>query len=305
MVAIERNPGAVDDLRDAFARTAPISPIPESSLAFVQNWLRKKPSSLEFDIDASLPPMSLSAEGQDRWQCLSVLLAFSHLGIDPDGRWTTLRSWVDAPLHALAEEDRYRMIAWVIRLLETSDEHAIVQLAPWLVREGVDDARQVMGAPGRLARRDPRSPEGGPCPAGRGPHGRDPARSQRSFGPGVPDSGPIDSPPGASRGMIFGNPCDASLKSRSRAHGSKERKTARGRGRPGRDEDPGGGRRRADNEILGRAKRPTPAKEGGAAILAAIVACVDEALAEAGRGRGRHRGASASARPARSTPRPA
>ncbi len=136
----------MDDLRDAFARTAPISPIPESSLAFVQNWLRKKPSSLEFDIDASLPPMSLSAEGQDRWQCLSALSAFSRSGIDPDGRWTTLRSWVGTvPLHALAEEDRYRMIAWVIRLLETSDEHAIAQLAAWLVREGVDDARQVMG----------------------------------------------------------------------------------------------------------------------------------------------------------------
>jgi glucokinase len=39
------------------------------------------------------------------------------------------------------------------------------------------------------------------------------------------------------------------------------------------------------NEILGRAKRPTPAQEGGEAILAEIVSCVDEALAEAGLGR--------------------
>jgi glucokinase len=34
----------------------------------------------------------------------------------------------------------------------------------------------------------------------------------------------------------------------------------------------------SDHRILGRAKRPTPAKEGGPAILEAIVACVDEAL---------------------------
>jgi glucokinase len=37
-----------------------------------------------------------------------------------------------------------------------------------------------------------------------------------------------------------------------------------------------------DEKILGRAKRPTPAKEGGAAILAAIVAAIDQALEEAG-----------------------
>ncbi len=42
----------------------------------------------------------------------------------------------------------------------------------------------------------------------------------------------------------------------------------------------------ADNTILGRAKVPTPAQQGGPAIVEAIVACVDEALAEAGLGRG-------------------
>ena len=38
----------------------------------------------------------------------------------------------------------------------------------------------------------------------------------------------------------------------------------------------------ADHQILGRAKRTTPAKEGGPAILAAVVGCVDEALKAAG-----------------------
>ena len=38
----------------------------------------------------------------------------------------------------------------------------------------------------------------------------------------------------------------------------------------------------AGNEILGRAKRPTPAKEGAEAILKAIVDCVDEALGRPG-----------------------
>jgi len=41
----------------------------------------------------------------------------------------------------------------------------------------------------------------------------------------------------------------------------------------------------SDHRILGRAKRPTPAREGGPAILEAMVACVDEALANAGLGR--------------------
>jgi glucokinase len=38
----------------------------------------------------------------------------------------------------------------------------------------------------------------------------------------------------------------------------------------------------ADNRILGRAKRSTPAKDGGPAILKTIVDCVDEAIANAG-----------------------
>jgi glucokinase len=37
-----------------------------------------------------------------------------------------------------------------------------------------------------------------------------------------------------------------------------------------------------DHRIMGRAKRTTPAQEGGAAILAAVISCVDEALTGAG-----------------------
>ncbi|WP_435010063.1 ROK family protein [Tundrisphaera lichenicola] len=37
----------------------------------------------------------------------------------------------------------------------------------------------------------------------------------------------------------------------------------------------------AENKILGRAKRSTPAEAGGLAILAAITSCIDQALAEA------------------------
>jgi glucokinase len=37
-----------------------------------------------------------------------------------------------------------------------------------------------------------------------------------------------------------------------------------------------------DHRIIGRAKRPTPANEGGPAILAAVISCVDEALLAAG-----------------------
>ena len=38
----------------------------------------------------------------------------------------------------------------------------------------------------------------------------------------------------------------------------------------------------ADNQILGRAKRTTPAQEGGRAIVDAIIACTQEALETAG-----------------------
>lgn len=41
-----------------------------------------------------------------------------------------------------------------------------------------------------------------------------------------------------------------------------------------------------DNQVLGRGKRNTPAKEGGPAILKTILECVDEALDRAGLGRG-------------------
>ena len=37
-----------------------------------------------------------------------------------------------------------------------------------------------------------------------------------------------------------------------------------------------------NHKILGRAKRTTPAKEGGPAIVAAMIACVDDALESAG-----------------------
>ena len=57
-----------------------------------------------------------------------------------------------------------------------------------------------------------------------------------------------------------------------------------------------------DNQILGRSKRPTPAQEGGEAILKTIVECADEALADAGSPAATSP-RRASARPARSTPR--
>ena len=41
----------------------------------------------------------------------------------------------------------------------------------------------------------------------------------------------------------------------------------------------------SDHRILGRAKRTTPAREGGPAILEAMVSCVDEALRNAGMAR--------------------
>ena len=61
----------------------------------------------------------------------------------------------------------------------------------------------------------------------------------------------------------------------------------------------------ADNRILGRAKRNTPAKEGGPAILQAMIECVDEALNIAGVSRERRGGRRDRLARARSTSRPA
>ena len=46
-----------------------------------------------------------------------------------------------------------------------------------------------------------------------------------------------------------------------------------------------------NNKILGRAKRSTPAKEGGPAILEAMLECVDDALETAGLSRSQIAGA--------------
>ena len=70
-----------------------------------------------------------------------------------------------------------------------------------------------------------------------------------------------------------------------------ERMTSRNGGPPALGIDLGGTKILAavvsgGHEILGRAKRTTPAQEGGPAIVAAIVACVDDALESAGLSRG-------------------
>ena len=60
-----------------------------------------------------------------------------------------------------------------------------------------------------------------------------------------------------------------------------------------------------DQKIMGRAKRTTPAKDGGPAILAAVISCVDEALAAAGMSREPRSRPRASAARVRSTSMPA
>ena len=49
------HPGAVDDLRDAFARLAPLAPIDEEALTAVQNWM-DRPRASEPRVEASPAP---------------------------------------------------------------------------------------------------------------------------------------------------------------------------------------------------------------------------------------------------------
>ena len=65
-------------------------------------------------------------------------------------------------------------------------------------------------------------------------------------------------------------------------HDLAERWASRAGDRPGGNQDSWWAWCSANHKILGRAKRTTPAKEGGPAIVAAIMACVDDALEAAG-----------------------
>jgi hypothetical protein len=158
-----RHPGATDDLRDAFARLAPMAPLEAESLQPLRAWMgradRREPlpramevesldlALLEGDEPSQVPvarpaPGPLSALGQARWRCLDALSAFHRDGLDPEARWQAARRWEDEalPLSLLDLEDRQRFLAWTVHGLSELDDAPLERLACWFVQMGVTDA---------------------------------------------------------------------------------------------------------------------------------------------------------------------
>ncbi len=142
------HPGSVDDLRDAFARLAPLAPIDEEALSAVQNWI---------DRPRGAPPPKgprpwLSPLGQARWICLDRLSKdIFRRGITDQIRRFSVRDWCDKlPLSSLPIDDRYRLIAWVVFKIDDPSALDVERVAHWLVVSGLVDVKRVLAWPDEL-----------------------------------------------------------------------------------------------------------------------------------------------------------
>ncbi|WP_435016332.1 hypothetical protein TA3x_003897 [Tundrisphaera sp. TA3] len=120
-------PEARDDIRDGFARTAPLAPLPGEALPALKAWVGD----------------GLSAFGSMRWKCLETLSGFARSGYDAATRGQIVRGWtqdrgLNEALAAVPDPDRHRFAARVILGLD-DDAIAVEPLARWLERAGVRD----------------------------------------------------------------------------------------------------------------------------------------------------------------------
>ncbi len=141
--------GAVDDLRDAFARLAPLAPIDEQALSAVQNWMEGRRGT-------PLPPGPrpwLSPLGRARWICLDRLSKdlFREGITDQIRRFSVLDWTAKLPLSSLAIDDRYRMIAWVLFKIEDPSALDVDRVGHWLVGAGLLDVDRIVRWPDELA----------------------------------------------------------------------------------------------------------------------------------------------------------
>ena len=160
----DRHPGAVDDLREAFARTAPMAPVDEEALTDLAKWLTApkpgEPPAFQVEPD-ELKPLDdlprdasrrrwgdwsrLSSQGQARWRCIDALSKLNRKHSDSGSRWAIATNWPGAelptgrqlvPLADLEPDDRHRFVARMIFHLDTVDADAIGKLAGWLAGPG-------------------------------------------------------------------------------------------------------------------------------------------------------------------------
>lgn len=150
-----QDPDACNDLRDAFARLAPMAPLPETGLTSVQNWLRSgRPVEVVSNGDLPLPAEGpgpsaarapgespfLSRQGLARWRCLEAVSGIHRSGIGSASCWQSQADWKQGlPLGTLESADRYRFLAWFIRRVDEFEPYLIARLAKWLFESGVSD----------------------------------------------------------------------------------------------------------------------------------------------------------------------
>ncbi len=156
--------GARNDVRDAFARLAPIAPLPQDRITAINTWLAPtrrvaRKSAVDESVSGDLAPLAepsptsqasrvehdwsrVSDFGRTRWRCLEALAEFHCAGIMTLGRWRLLIDRAP-PLDRLDPDDRYRFVAWLILLLDDLDDVPIPRLAKWLFQMGVADADRI------------------------------------------------------------------------------------------------------------------------------------------------------------------
>ena len=145
------HPGATDDLRDAYARTIPLDPLPTGRLSEVERWLESragKPTNFDDPIpidEPSAEPARLSPGGRDRWLCLKALTNYGPISPAPS---TTREAAYDLwrarlPVASLTPEERHRWMGWAILGIDPTDPPAPDRLAVCLFEFGVTDAKRV------------------------------------------------------------------------------------------------------------------------------------------------------------------
>lgn len=148
-----REPGATDDIRDAFARLAPIAPLETNSRESIADWMRSfrevesghqdlKPLEWEKKVQADWS--HLSELGLARWRAIEALDRFEKDEQNDDDRWRHyLAEWKMPLLNGLDIDDRYRFVAWLINLTSNYHKIPIERFASWLIGQGVTDGSRL------------------------------------------------------------------------------------------------------------------------------------------------------------------
>jgi hypothetical protein len=157
--------GARDDLRDAFARRAPMAPVDLERLTPLREWLIPRILAADplANIDLRLDDEAgtgrqprrdesrLSAVGLARWRYIEALTDLEREGSDPGSRRETLKRWARTPIPgALSEVDRRSLVARLVYGADAWDEGLLARLASWLVHAGERESSWVADWPGLL-----------------------------------------------------------------------------------------------------------------------------------------------------------